>query len=245
MAVGSPEYQALLAWVEAGAPERVGPSHGGLSRVSVEPAEVRLDEPGPQQLRVVARYADGSERDVTRLASYRVNDDSAATVDPQGHAVLLRRAETDLIVRYQSQVVSTRLATVINPGLALDFARLPRRNFIDDELVQAARLAEGPPEPPGDRRRVPAPGVARPDRPAAVARADPAVPRRRGPRQAGQARSTASWPTATSSGSGRSSSATCSRSRRPASATGPTSTSRGSPTAWRRTRRGTPRSGPC
>jgi hypothetical protein len=148
MTVGSPEYQALLAWVEAGAPERMGPSHGGLSRVTVEPAEVRLDEPGPQQLRVVARYADGSERDVTRLASYRVNDDSAATVDPQGHAVLLRRAETDLIVRYQSQVVSTRLATVINPGLALDFAKLPRRNFIDDELYKRLASLKVPPSPP-------------------------------------------------------------------------------------------------
>ena len=52
--------------------------------MSVEPAGVRLDEPGPQQLRVVAHYADGHQRDVTRLASFRVNDDSAASVDPAG-----------------------------------------------------------------------------------------------------------------------------------------------------------------
>ena len=49
----------------------------------VEPADVRLDEPGPLQFRVVARYADGHERDVTRLATFRVNDDSAASIDAQ------------------------------------------------------------------------------------------------------------------------------------------------------------------
>ena len=66
---------------------------------------VRLDEPGPRQLRVVAEYADGHRRDVTRLASFKVNDDSAASVTPQGRVNLLRRAETDLIVRYESHVV--------------------------------------------------------------------------------------------------------------------------------------------
>src|SRR5207253_9147341 len=99
---------------------------GILRNVTVEPGEVQLDEPGPQQLRVVAHYADGHARDVTRLASFRVNDDSAASVDPEGKAALLRRAETDLIVRYLSHVVSTRLGTLINPDLEFDFAALPR-----------------------------------------------------------------------------------------------------------------------
>src|SRR5262249_17401075 len=98
-------------------------------------------------LRVLARYADGHERDVTRLASYRVGDDSVVSITPQGRAVLLRRAETDLIVRYQSQVVSTRLATLINPDLEFDFAALPRKNFIDDELFRRLASLRVPPSP--------------------------------------------------------------------------------------------------
>ena len=97
---------------------------------------------------MLAQYADGHERDVTRLALYRVNDDSAASVTPQGQVALLRRAETDLIVRYQSYVVSTRLATVINPGLAFDFSKLKRRNFIDDELFKRLESLKVPPSPP-------------------------------------------------------------------------------------------------
>ncbi len=144
----SPEYRTLADWIKAGAPESQGSTHGALTKLSVDPGDARLDAPGPLQLRVIARFADGHERDVTRLANYRVNDDSAASIDPQGQAKLLRRAETDLVVRYRSQVVSTRLATLINPDLKFDFAHLPKRNFIDDELWKRLESLKLPPSPP-------------------------------------------------------------------------------------------------
>jgi hypothetical protein len=148
LAVGSPEYQELLAWVRDGAPERRGAAHGAVVRVGIEPAAVHLDGPGLRQLRVVADFANGHRRDVTRLASFRVQDDSAASVTPHGRVTLLRRAETDLIVRYQSHVLSARLATVINPGLAFDFAGLKRTNFIDEELFKRLESLKVPPSPP-------------------------------------------------------------------------------------------------
>ncbi len=147
--IGSPEYQVLLAWVRDGAPEHRGKTHGAVESVSIEPAgAVRMDEPGARQLRVVAQYADGHRRDVTRLASFKVNDDSAASATPQGRVSLLRRAETDLIVRYESHVLNTRLSTVINPDLAFDFSKLKRRNFIDDELFKRLESLKVPPSPP-------------------------------------------------------------------------------------------------
>ena len=66
----------------------------------------------------------------------------------QGRAELLRRAEADLIVRYQSQVVSTRLATLDQSRPEFDFAKLPRRNFIDDELFKRLESLKVPPSPP-------------------------------------------------------------------------------------------------
>ncbi len=146
---GSADHATLLAWLKAGAPYATERNHGRLQKLTVEPGNVLLDEPGPQQLRVVAHYADGHDRDVTRLATYRVNDDSVIGIDPaKGRAQLLRRAEADLVVRYQSQVVSTRLATVINPDLKFDFAHRPRRNFIDDELFKRLEALKVPPSPP-------------------------------------------------------------------------------------------------
>jgi hypothetical protein len=146
--IGSPEYQTLSGWVRDGAPELRGKPHGDVVRLSVEPGTRILAEPGPIQFRVVAHYSDGHDRDVTRLASFRVNDDSAASVSATGLVRLLERTETDLIVRYQSQVVATRLATVINPALSFDFAKLKRRNFIDDELFKRLESLKVPPSPP-------------------------------------------------------------------------------------------------
>jgi hypothetical protein len=148
LAANTDEYRTLRAWIAAGAPLKRGKTHGPLVSVSVEPSEVRLDEPGPQQLRVVARYTDGHERDVTRLATYRVNDDTTASVDTAGKAVLLRRAETDLVVRYRASVLSSRLATLINPDLSFDFASLPRNGVIDVELFKRLESLRVPPSPP-------------------------------------------------------------------------------------------------
>ena len=146
--VGSPEFQTLLAWVEDGAPETSGKARGALVKLTVDPPTAILAEPGARQFRVVAHFADGHERDVTRMAAYKVNDDSAASATPDGRVTLLRRAETDLIVRYQSHVVATRLTTMINPGLAFDFSKLKRRNFIDDELFKRLETLKVPPSPP-------------------------------------------------------------------------------------------------
>ncbi len=148
LTVGSPEYRTLLTWIRDGAPEQHGKPHGSVVRVAVEPAAVPFAEPGPRQLRVMAHYQDGHQRDVTRLALYRVNDDAAASVNPQGQAALLRRSETDVIVRYQSFVLSSRLSTVINPDLAFDFSTVKHRNFIDDELLKRLESLKVPPSPP-------------------------------------------------------------------------------------------------
>jgi Protein of unknown function (DUF1553)/Protein of unknown function (DUF1549) len=145
---GAPDYHVVLAWIQQGAPEQRGKTHGKLVGIEVTPKAVRLEEPGPCQFRVTARYEDGHERDVTRLAAYKVNDDAGASVTPTGQVVLLRRAETDLIVRYSSYVVSTRLATVINPGLSFDFTKEKRRNFIDDEVLKRLASLRVPPSPP-------------------------------------------------------------------------------------------------
>lgn len=149
LATGSPEYQAMLEWVRDGAPERRGKVHGAVQDVRVEPGgEIHLGEPGTRQLRVVARYADGHIRDITRLASLRLNDDVSASVTPQGSVTLNRRAEVDLIVRYESHVLATRISTVINPDLAFDYGKPRRRNFIDDELFRRLESLRVPPSGP-------------------------------------------------------------------------------------------------
>ncbi len=146
--VGSPEYENLITWIRAGAPELRGKALGSMVGLRVEPADATLREPGPVQLRVLAKFENGSERDVTRQAIYKVNDDSAVSISGQGKAVLLRRAETDVVVRYGSHVIARRIGTPINPDLKYDFASRKRANFIDDELFKRLASLKIPPSPP-------------------------------------------------------------------------------------------------
>jgi hypothetical protein len=145
---GSAEYQVLLAWVRAGAPRERGKTHGAVVRITVEPGAARLAEPGPWQLRVLAHHADGHQRDVTRLAAFKSQDDAGASVTPTGFAKLLRRGETDLVVRYESRVEPIRIAAVVNPDLKYDFSKRARGNFIDDELFKRLESLKVPPSAP-------------------------------------------------------------------------------------------------
>ncbi|MDR3636456.1 MAG: DUF1549 domain-containing protein [Isosphaeraceae bacterium] len=82
-AMGSREYETLRAWVAAGMPFGSDSDPRAVS-IHLEPRERALAMRGRQQLRVVARYSDGRETDVTRHAKYQSNNDGLATVDEQG-----------------------------------------------------------------------------------------------------------------------------------------------------------------
>ena len=81
--VGSPEYQTLCAWVRDGAPDARGKGHGALVKVSVDPPGAILPQPGPRQFRVVAHYADGHERDVTRRGDLQDERRFGRSCDPR------------------------------------------------------------------------------------------------------------------------------------------------------------------
>ncbi len=145
IAPGSPEYRTLLAWLQAGAPQQRGPSRGRLLEVRATPASLALDQPGSRQIRLMARFEDGHERDVTRLAAYRTLDDALLTATPAGTVALKGRGETDLVFRYQSLVSCLRVAALVNPDLAIDLAARPRANLIDDELFKRLQALHVPP----------------------------------------------------------------------------------------------------
>lgn len=142
---GSAEYHTLVEWIRAGAPERQGRIHGRLLEVTATPPALMLDQPGSRQIRLMARFEDGHERDVTRLAAYRSLDDEMLTATPQGALSLKNRGETDLVVRYQSFVSSLRVGALVNPDLKYDFAARPRANLIDVELFKRLEAIGVPP----------------------------------------------------------------------------------------------------
>src|SRR5262249_5397656 len=79
----SPEYRILSRWIADGAPPHPGDAPA-LRKVLVTPTEQVLVEPAQRfQLQVQAEFADGSQRDVTRLAVYEPSNQTVS-VTPGG-----------------------------------------------------------------------------------------------------------------------------------------------------------------
>jgi hypothetical protein len=131
------EYEILRNWVAAGAP---GPSDKAskLECLEVTPTDAIVVEPvDTLQLKVVAQFSDGTQRDVTRLATFDLAGTSV-TVDLKG---LVRRealGETTVIVRYLQEQVPVRIAFLpARPNFA--WSNPPAANYIDEHVFAKLR----------------------------------------------------------------------------------------------------------
>jgi hypothetical protein len=146
---GSPDYETLRGWVAAGSPFGP-PSEPGVESVRVEPHERVLEAGGRQRLRVVARYADGREADVTAHAKFQSNAEAVAAVQADG---LVRAGdvpgEAAVMVSFMNAVDAFR-ALVPRPGPAEDYPALPQINFIDRLAFARLRRLNVRPSGPAD-----------------------------------------------------------------------------------------------
>jgi len=127
------DYRILAEWVAAGAP---GPKAEDerVRRIEVLPS-LSLLKPGErQQLMVRAHYSDGRVMDVTRWAKFTSSNEAVATVDPKlGLVSVIGHGEGAVTAWFDSQIVLARLTSPFAHDLAaLDYAKEPRRNVIDD-----------------------------------------------------------------------------------------------------------------
>jgi hypothetical protein len=110
--IDSEPYNILLAWIESGAPASA-PDVPRVQKIRIEPREQLLAPDQLQQLRVVATYSNGTERDVTRQADYASNLDVVARVDEQGLVTAnASSGEAAIMARYMGQVT---VFTAIRP----------------------------------------------------------------------------------------------------------------------------------
>lgn len=126
-----PGYLLLLDWIAGGA----------KTDDDMLPACVRLTVfPGPgcvlrapylsQQLCVIARFSDGSTRDVTALASYEVSHKEVLSVSDTGLVRGLKRGQGVVSVRYLSHLESVHF-TAIEEVEGFRWNDPPTNNFID------------------------------------------------------------------------------------------------------------------
>jgi WD40 repeat protein/mono/diheme cytochrome c family protein len=129
-------YETLREWIAKGA--HVNLAAPRVTGIQISPSNPIVESIGArQQVRVVATYADGAQRDVTREAFLESgNTDVVKTVQEQaGLLEALRRGEAAVLVRYEGNYAATTL-TVMGDRSGFAWEGLPANNRID-ELVAA------------------------------------------------------------------------------------------------------------
>jgi hypothetical protein len=147
---GTYEYETLRGWIAAGTPFG-DPSAPRVASIRVEPHEHQLDPRGQQQLRVIARYSDAREVDVTAHTRFQSNNEGLASVSPTG-LVTAGEAPGEVAVMASFMGPVDVFRTIIPRSQRIDpYPQLAENNFIDP-LVHAKlkKLNILPSEPAGD-----------------------------------------------------------------------------------------------
>ena len=131
----SESYAILHRWLTAGAKDDSSAVPACIG-VELYPPEAVLDGPdATQQLTVRAKFADGTDRDVTSMAVFLSNNDNSAKVSPDGLVTAGARGESFVMARYETHTVGSHFIT-LPKGLSFAWANPPAANTID-ELVNA------------------------------------------------------------------------------------------------------------
>ncbi len=145
--VGSLEYKILSEWIAAGTPPPKA-DDARITKLEVSPEHVTLKPGDSQQLAVKATFSDGSVQDVTRWVKYTDANASVTTVDEGGNVKVAGFGEGAITAWYLSRIaIATITAPYTNKVAADAFAKAPRRNFIDDEVLTKLRELNIPPSP--------------------------------------------------------------------------------------------------
>jgi hypothetical protein len=135
---GSDEYETIRGWIAAGLPFG-DPSDPKVVSVRVEPHARVLAMHGRQQLRVIARYSDGHEADVTPHAKFQSNNDGLAAADADG---LVTAGESPgdaaVMVSFMNAVDVFRIFVPRSEPIA-NYPALPANNFIDTLVFRKLR----------------------------------------------------------------------------------------------------------
>ena len=131
-------YATMLRWLKTGGNNDQGEVPKVLS-VELYPPTAVLDGPDTtQQLTVRAKYSDGTDRDVTNLAVFLSNNDTSATVSPDGVVTAHERGEAFIMARFETHTVG-RQFIMLPKGLQYTDPKTPEFNFVDNLVYNKLR----------------------------------------------------------------------------------------------------------
>lgn len=133
------QYKVMLQWIKDGAVREAGA--GEVASIRMEPAELAFKKPGEEkQVVVKARFADGSEHDITPFCDFRTNDDAVADVSNLGLARGLKPGSTAVIVSYRGNVLPLNVLVPQELPAGFAYPKTPENNFIDALVFARLKL---------------------------------------------------------------------------------------------------------
>ncbi len=129
----SPYAATLIRWLEAGAPQDAGEVPKCVSVEVYPPGGVMDGEGETQTLNVRAKYADGTDRDVSGVAYYRTSNDNSALVEQTAVVTAKNRGEAFLMARFDTHTVGSHFI-VLPKGLQFSWTDVPANNYVDELL---------------------------------------------------------------------------------------------------------------
>jgi hypothetical protein len=139
-------YELVRQWIGQGAPNDIAAA-ATVSSLEVLPASRSLEAPeAAQQLRVIAHFQDGCERDVTRLARFSVNDESVASVEPNGLVEKVARGEAAVAAEYMGSMATAQLI-FLDHDSGISWRPPPENNYIDHYVFHKLAMLRVEPSP--------------------------------------------------------------------------------------------------
>lgn len=126
----SDDYRAMLRWIEAGAPDDKGDTPEPIGIELLPSKTVFAGKDQTQKTVVMAKYSDGSVRDVTKLALYMTNNDAVASIDKDGVAKGNNRGGAFVFARFNKFTVGSEVI-VLPTDDNFVWKDVPAANFID------------------------------------------------------------------------------------------------------------------
>ncbi|HEX3151838.1 MAG TPA: DUF1549 and DUF1553 domain-containing protein [Gemmataceae bacterium] len=124
------DYQTLLRWLTAGAPDDGADTKVPVG-VELLPSKVVFAAKDQTQKTVVlAKYSDGSVRDVTRLALYLTNNEGIAAIGKDGVVKAGTRGGAFVFARFGKFTVGSEVI-VLPTGDKFAWPKMPESNYID------------------------------------------------------------------------------------------------------------------
>ncbi|HEY1861297.1 MAG TPA: DUF1549 domain-containing protein, partial [Gemmataceae bacterium] len=132
------QYDLFRRWIADGAKWSKG--SGDVKEIILTPSEYAFSGPDQSgQMEVRARFADGTEENITSLCDFRINDDSVAEVTPLGQVKSLRPGDTALVVSYRGNVLAARVLVPTPAATGFKYPDVPENNYLDKEVFAKLR----------------------------------------------------------------------------------------------------------